>query len=131
MLFDVRLCVMRYIRFIVRSDHPSRTRCTGVIASLRILGEEGHLPDYHVQSAHEVFDRLNQNLPCPPFEEKQWDSDCVCWFKDTAQDWISVFRDAIAILEDSGFDVATLTTEAPGTIVYEDDFQVVARSGRY
>ena len=121
---------MRYIRFIVRTDHSSRTRCAGVIASLRILGENGHLPDYHVQSAHEIFERLNQDLPCPPFEENQW-SECVCWFKDSAQDWIAVFRDAIAILEDAGFDVGTLVTDSPGMIVYEDDFQVVAQSRRY
>jgi hypothetical protein len=89
------------------------------------------LPDYHVRSAHEIFERLNQDLPCPPFSPKQWDSECVCWFKDTAQDWISVFRDACAILEDCGFDVATLTTDSPGKIVYEDAFQVVALSHCY
>ena len=89
------------------------------------------MPDYHVQFAHEMFERLNRDLPCPPFREKGWASDCVSWFKDTAQEWISVFRDAVAILEDSGFDVATLTTDSPGMIVYEDDFQVVARSHRY
>ncbi len=123
----------RFIRFIVRTDHPSRTRCTGVVASLRILGEKGRLPAYQVEHSLELFERLNAGLPCPPFEESKWSSECVSWFKDTepAQEWISVFRDLIAILEDSDIEVGTLTTERPGMIVYEDEFQVVAQSKQY
>ena len=123
----------RFIRFIVRSDHSSRTRCTGVVASLRILGEAGRLPDYQVEYSKELFERLNEGLPCPPFEGSNWSSDCVSWFKDTepAQEWISVFRDLIAILEDSDVEVGTLITGKPGMIVYEDEFQVVAKSKEY
>lgn len=123
----------RFIRFIVRTDHPSRTRCTGVVASLRIAGEEGRLPDYHVAYSAELFEKLNEGLPCPPFQGSNWSSDCVSWFKTTpeAQAWIRVFRDMIAILEDADLDVATLTTDKPGMIVYEDQFQVVAKSNQY
>ena len=122
-----------YIRFIVRSDHPSPTRCTGVVTSLRILGEEGRLPHYQLEYSLELFDRLNDGLPCPPFKESEWDADCISWFKDTApaQEWISVFRDLIAILEDSDVEVGTLTTDRPGEIVYEDDYQIVAKSNNY
>ena len=123
----------RYIRFILRTNHSSRTRCTGVVASLRILGEDGRLPNYHLEYSHGLFDTLNEGLPCPPFEEKRWGSDCVSWFNDTepAQQWISIFRDLVAILEDSDVDVGTLTTDRPGMIVYEDDYQVVAKSHVY
>lgn len=37
----------------------------------------------------------------------------------------------IAILEDSDVDVGTLTTERPGMIVFEDDYQVVAQSKKH
>ena len=123
----------RFIRFIVRTDHPSRTRCTGVVASLRLLGEEGRLPDYQVEYSKKLFERLNEGLPCPPFNESNWSYDCISWFKDTepAQEWISIFRDLIAILADSDIDVGTLTTRKPGTIVYEDEYQVVAKSLEY
>jgi hypothetical protein len=123
----------RYVRFIVRTDHPSRIRCTGVVASLRILGEEGRLPDYHLEYSRELFEKLNGGLPCPPFQASKWNSDCISWFKDTplAQEWISVFRDLVAILEDSGVEVGMLTTDEPGIIVYEDDYQIVAKSRKY
>jgi hypothetical protein len=76
---------------------------------------------------------LDEELPCPPFNESKLDSECVSWFKDTppAQEWISVFRDLIAILEDSDIQVGTLTTDRPGMIVYEDEYQVVAKSKKY
>ena len=54
-----------------------------------------------------------------------------CWFKDRATEWILLFRDIVAILEDADLEVATLTTSKPGMIVYEDDFQVVAKSSDY
>jgi len=123
----------RFIRFIVTTDHKSRTACTGVVASLRILGEEGVLPDYYLKSSTEIFEEMNRDLPCPPWDEQKLNKECVSWFKDTAggQYWISKFREINAILEDAGVEVRTLTTEKPGMIVYEDEFQVVAKSGLY
>ena len=72
-----------------------------MVASLRILGDEGRLPDYQVEYSKELFNRLNERLPCPPFKASNWSSDCISWFKDTepAQEWISIFRDLIAILQ--------------------------------
>ena len=123
----------RFIRFIVTTDHGSRTSCTGVVASLRILGEEGVLPDYYIESSTEIFDEMNRDLPCPPWSDPKLDRECVSWFKDTVggQHWIRKFREIVAILEDAGIEVSTLTTEKPGMIVYEDEFQVVAKSSLY
>jgi len=122
----------KFIRFIVTTDHPSQTRCTGVVASLRIAGEEGQLPAYHMEYAEEIFSKLNRDLPCPPFDDNSW-RDCVSWFKNipSSHEWISLFRDIIAILEDSDFQVRTLMTDKPGMIVYEDEFQVVTKSREF
>lgn len=120
----------RYVRFIVVTDHKSQTRCTGVVASLRILSEEGRLPGYYLDYAKEIFERLEEGLPCPPFNQKDW-GECVCWFKDTATEWISLFREIVSILESCDEQVEMLSTQSPGMIVYEDDFQVVAKSQKY
>ena len=104
-----------------------------MVASLRILGEEGALPDYYHDSSEEIFDEMNRDLPHPPWNDPKLDRECVSWFKDTdgGQQWIGKFREIVAILEDAGIEVATLTTEKPGMIVYEDEFQVVAKSSLY
>lgn len=100
------------------------------LADLERIGAPSALSEDHVKV---LFDRLNNELPCPPFSLSNWDACCVCCFKDTppAQVCISVFRDPVAILEDADFDVGTLTTERPETIVSEDDYQIVAKSGKY
>ncbi|MDP0490602.1 MAG: hypothetical protein Q7Q71_06090 [Verrucomicrobiota bacterium JB023] len=123
----------RFIRFIVRSDHRDRHRCTGVVASLRILGEAGRLPDYYLAHSREIFGKLNAGLPCPPFEEKSWSPDCVSWFKvnDESRDWIALFREIVTILEDSDIETGVIITSRPGMIVYEDAYQVVAQSADY
>ena len=121
----------RFVRFIAISDHESDTRCTGVVASLRILGEGGLLPDYHVKTSNEIFDELNDHMPCPPFGSDNLDKGGVCWFKSDANHWISLFRDIIAILEDSDIQTKMLRTDRPGMIIYEDDIQVVAKSKIY
>ncbi len=121
----------RFVRFIVTSDHDCETRCTGVVASLRILGEEGLLADYHLKTSQEIFDELNENMPCPPFDTKNIDVNGVCWFKSSATHWINLFREIIAILEDSDIQTKMLRTDKPGMILYEDDVQVVAKSKHY
>ncbi|GHC69153.1 hypothetical protein [Roseibacillus persicicus] len=81
----------------------------------------------------EIFDEMNQDLPCPPWQDARLNRECVSWFKDSeeGQYWVGKFREIVAILEDAGVEVATLTTERPGMVVYEDEFQVVAKSRVY
>ncbi|MDB4740589.1 hypothetical protein OAF87_02095 [Akkermansiaceae bacterium] len=40
------------------------------------------MPDYHVEYSKELFEHLNNELPCPPFNENNW-SACLSWFKDS------------------------------------------------
>lgn len=101
-----------------------------MIASLELLSDSGRLPSYYQESASEILDHLDRKMPCPPFRQNSWDG-CVCWFKDSAKEWISIFREINSILENSDFEVATLVTDRPGMIVYEDEIQVVAKSRMY
>lgn len=119
-----------YVRFIVQSDHKSRTKCTGVIGSYVELRDSGELAAHDKDYADKIIEKLNKELPVPPFEQKNW-SECACWFKDSAKEMIHNIREIIQILTDYGFRVEMLTEDKPGMIVYEDDFQVVAKSKKY
>lgn len=119
-----------YLRFIVTSGHKSKTRCTGVVVALSELKESGVLANYHEEFAEEVFRELNQKLPVPPFNYKNWKG-CVCWFKGSASEIIGIFGDIVYIPEEHDLNVLTLTEHRPGMIVYEDDFQIVAKSREY
>ncbi len=120
-----------YIRFVVGTNREEPKHQAGVVASARILKEGGQLPDYEVEHVEEIFSWLNTHLPCPPFSGKKWSPDAISWFKSSAQDMISKFRELIAILEEHDHPVEMLRTDHPGMILYEDDFQVVAQSKHY
>jgi hypothetical protein len=50
----------------------------------------------------------------------------IAWFKDTATECISRMRTLAAILEKYGHRVGMIHEDRIGSIVYEDEFQVVA-----
>ncbi|HUH84044.1 MAG TPA: hypothetical protein VLX85_05515, partial [Stellaceae bacterium] len=50
----------------------------------------------------------------------------ISWFKDWANEHVARMRELQRVLEKHGVAVEVLTTERPGYIVYEDEFQVAA-----
>lgn len=120
-----------YIRFVVGTNREAARFQTGVVTELRMLRDSGGLEDYEVGYINELFEWINEELPCPPFRESGWSKDAISWFKDSAQDLISKLRDMIAILEIHGRPVRMITTRMPGQILYEDAYQVVAQSRDY
>ena len=50
----------------------------------------------------------------------------LSWFKDSAHAHLQRVRLLVALLESRGVVVEMITTERPGYVVYEDDFQIIA-----
>lgn len=50
----------------------------------------------------------------------------LSWFKDSAHAHLERVRRLVALLESCGVVAEMITTERPGYVVYEDDFQMVA-----
>ncbi|GEP45966.1 hypothetical protein [Brevifollis gellanilyticus] len=122
---------MTFIRFVVGTNQERASQQSGVVTELRLLKESGDLPEYEHAHVEEIFEWLNEHLPVPPFSDAQWPRDAVAWFKPGARSFISKFREIIAILEEHGRFVRTMTTSDPGIIRYEDEYQVVASSWQY
>ncbi|HEY1122408.1 MAG TPA: hypothetical protein VGE67_12440 [Haloferula sp.] len=96
-----------------------------------MLRDSGKIADYEVEHINELFKWFNETLPCPPFLDSDWSPDAISWFKESAQEIISRFREMIILLDLHGRPVRMITTLDPGSILYEDEFQVVAESDRY
>ena len=64
-----------------------------------MLRDSGEVADYEVDHINELFEWFNEELPCPPFEASGWSPDAISWFKDSAQEIISRFREMIVLLE--------------------------------
>lgn len=115
-----------YLRFVVGTNREKPKYQTGVINSLELLRENGELPPYEREHVEELFAWFNKHLPVPPFSKNKWSPEAISWFKASAQEMISKFRELIAILEQYDYRVRMLKTERPGHILYEDEFQIVA-----
>ncbi|MEM6820321.1 MAG: hypothetical protein AAF558_00070 [Verrucomicrobiota bacterium] len=119
---------MKYIRFIVLTDHKDKLRCTGIVSWLDKLLQSSEIPSYYLDSASEIMDKFDADLPVPPFEEKKWDDNFVSWFKNSSSEWISLCREIVVLFSELDIVTDVLTTDKPGMIVYEDEWQVVAKS---
>ena len=79
---------------------------------------------------------FGDNLPVPrgrhPFQVRAgrvWHSDGICWFRPTteARGSISHAHVLAALLTDGGVQVERLQAQRPGTILYQDAIQIVAK----
>ena len=121
-----------YLRFVEGADSQDIRWLTGVITAARVLRDENRLEPYQADIVNATFDWLNDNLPCPPFQENlksgKWTTDAVAWFLPESTEAIRCMWDLATILKDHGVQVRVLRTSSPGLIVYRDQFQVVAQT---
>jgi hypothetical protein len=121
-----------FVRFVVGADAENAAWLTGVITEARLLRDAGELYDYESERLEAIFDWFNEHLPCPPFGKKhrssEWTRDAVAWFRADAREPIARMWDIVVILREHGTAVRMITTERPGRIVYEDEYQVVAET---
>lgn len=117
-----------FLRFVVGYDSESPRKLTGLFTEMEYLRKEGFLQDYQENMVIEVFEYFNNNLPCPPYSEKNWSINAISWFKDSAIVFINKMWDLAAILEQNDLNVRVLKTEKPGMILYEDEFQIVSQN---
>lgn len=120
-----------YLRFVAGIDSESATKQNGLFTEIQCLRDDKLLLDYQYDLVKEVFEYFNKNLPVPPYKKKSISKNGVAWFKDSATSFISRMWDLVAILEQNEVNVRIIKTEKPGMILYEDHFQVVAKSKLY
>ena len=121
-----------YVRFVFSDVHHFSNFETGVFQAAARLREDPSLPEYEYAVLLELGDWFNLHLEKParftnskpPYYRKQ--SRAISWFKDTAAEHIVRAREMVFILENHGIHVRMITTDRPGYVVYEDEFQVVA-----
>lgn len=56
-----------YIRFIVQTDHKSRTRCSGIFAIYGEVREAGVLHEHDQAHGDRILEKLNKEFLVPPF----------------------------------------------------------------
>ena len=118
-----------FIRFVVGLDADDRDSLDGLFVAARILHDEEQLESYEREWLEHLYAWFNAELPCPPFTRERFPVDAVCWFRSSADRFVTRMWDLAALVHEHGCPVRMLRTARPGTILYQDDHQVVAVPG--
>lgn len=99
--------------------------------ALSEIHDGGRLAAHELAAYEEVRDWFRKHLPVPPtFSRSRKPSAkkvALSWFKPSASEHIARMRKMAAILEMHGVTVEILKQERPGYVVYEDQYQVIAK----
>ena len=118
------------IRFVVRKRDSDSQVEQGLIHAAEDLRHQGRLADEEQERVQELLRWFNRHLPVPGrFARSRRPNACkraISWFKPTARECLVRMQALAAILHGHGCEVERLTTDRPGYVVYEDDYQVVA-----
>jgi hypothetical protein len=118
------------LRFVVlQRDIDSHVE-QGLFNAAHELRCAGELAEYELELVEELFRWFNRHLPIPCRFARSRKSHAhkraISWFKPTAQECIARMQVLASLLQEHGYPTQRLTTNRPGYVVYEDDYQVVA-----
>ena len=78
----------------------------------------------------EIDSWFAENLPWPPQCKRR--ESVICWFKtENSDEMLKMIRPALWLLEKYDHPYYLVYTNSPGEIVYEDQYQIVARTDGY
>jgi len=123
-----------FVRFaIVEKDKRSHMG-QGLLHAAYALCANGELAAHEEPLIWDIFGWFDRRLPIPTrfarSSRPHAEFKAVSWFKYTAREHIARMTELAAVLVERGRIVERFTTDRPGYIVYEDEYQVVAEPFR-
>ena len=119
-----------YVRFVTNETHPDSGRRLGALNALCNLRDDGKLLPWEHDRAGEIMGWFDKYLKRPGSFNRSTRphrvEKALSWFKDSADEHIGLMREMAGILESHGVVVEVITTDRPGYITYEDEYQIAA-----
>ena len=123
-----------FVRFIVAHRHPETNEPMGIFEAVDFLPPGGRLADWDERRLAELRAWFVEHLPFPERTARARRPNAahraLSWFKASATTHIAHARELAALLEANDVRTQMLTSDRPGYIVYEDEFQVLAEPFR-
>lgn len=116
----------RCVRFITPlTDSDSRVKEGLFVAAYR-LRDQGDIAKYEREELRSHLQWFSGNLPVPTVLAERGNEGAISWFKSQSKECISRVWSVVHILKENGIVITKITTDNPGYVIYEDDFQIVA-----
>lgn len=124
---------MNYVRFITPWQRLRRDVDSGLFGPAYDLSWNEEVDEGLRTAIRLQLDYFEAELPVPrrhAFRVKscrRWYSDGICWFVGQAERMVAEAFILASLIELAGVPVRKLATHRPGTILYRDPYQVVAK----
>jgi len=120
-----------YLRFITRFINEEDKPQTGIFNAMGFIRDHKSTLDEDELILKDLYVWFKNHLDVPHWyinEDREYGvrSKAFSWFKDSAREHILKINDSIIVLEKYNLIVERVTSKNPGTIVYEDEFQIAA-----
>lgn len=115
------------IRFITRViDSDSRVE-QGIFQPAYRLRDDWEVPEHQREELRELLEWFGEHLPAPEVLSHPRHKTAISWFKPESKECITRVWSMVRILKQNGVVINKITTGNPGFIIYEDDWQIVAK----
>lgn len=115
------------IRFSTLAKDPDSGHRSGILVVAHELRDDGVLSASEHEHLCYLLAWFTANLPVPKVLADVEHRRAISWFKPSAVEAVRSMWELKGVLEEQGHHVEVLRTERPGTVVYEDDWQIVAK----
>ena len=115
------------IRFATLTTDLDSGRAGGVLVAAHTLRDDGDLTVQEHEELRIALAWFNEHLPIPKALSDPKHRRAISWFKPSAVEAISRMWQLKTLLDSHGHHVDVLRTSDPGTVVHQDDWQVIAK----
>ena len=125
----------RFVRFVTGVSDPDDGTPLGVFAACYDLLRDEDTGETMAAELRAYLDWFKEHLEVPDrFSRYAYTSrgfrgvrgHAICWYRSSSQNFIRHMWTLVRILREHGITVTKITTENPGYVAYEDEYQVVA-----
>ncbi|MEM9348354.1 MAG: hypothetical protein AAGB26_17325 [Planctomycetota bacterium] len=116
-----------YIRFVTDDSDPESRTNQGIFHAISAIRHRDDLEDYIHDWIDEEYGWMNDYLPVPDCFRGSSNAAAICWFRPDAGEVILRTRSLAALLGEHGVQVRMIRSASPGCVIYEDNWQVVAK----
>ena len=120
-----------YVRFITPWWRLPRGIDSGLFGPAYACARDAEVPAVLRDALWVEIDWFEQNLPVPRRlwvkSRRRWLPDGICWFVADAREMIAHAFAVAALIGECGVPTTKVATRRPGTILYRDDWQIVAK----
>lgn len=115
---------IRFVATII--DHDSGAP-QGIFQAAYRLRDDWEVPQQQREELRDLLEWFNQHLPAPELLSNPRHRSALSWFKPESKESITRVWSMVRILEQNGVIINKVRTGNPGFVIYEDEWQIVAK----